>query len=249
MAERDASNENQSDGNKPKLQHKYGIINKEYAISLATRAPEDDGPIYMVNLMKYKEVAEYANAEGQPAVSGREADDQYNPASILNKIGAAIVFVGDVTSMHVGTDDWDRVAVVRYPTRRSFVEMQSRKDFSEKHVHKAAGMLRTTIVACRPVDSSLDRVERPTPRPAHSVAMVIKRTTQRDAAAQQQPVTQTLLAEGVIIGDGREWDVVQFLPFTTEEQLELISKEHQSDDPSDTYVLGLRATLNSFLSH
>ena len=32
-----------------------------------------------------------------PQVSGREADDKYNPASILNKIGADIVFGADVT--------------------------------------------------------------------------------------------------------------------------------------------------------
>jgi hypothetical protein len=41
----------------PKLPHKYGRIDKDYAMALATRPPEDDGPIYMVNLMKYQYVA------------------------------------------------------------------------------------------------------------------------------------------------------------------------------------------------
>jgi hypothetical protein len=248
MAERDEPAENPSDTRKPKLQHSYGTINKDYAISLATRPPEEDGPIYMVNLMKYKEVADYETGDNTNAVSGRDADDQYNPASILNKIGAAIVFVGDVNSMKIGTDDWDRIAVVRYPTRRSFVEMQSRKDFSEKHVHKAAGMLRTTIIACRPVDESLDAVERPTPRPAHSVAMIVRRTENRDECVQRQPSANSLLAEGVIIGDGRDWDVVQFLPVADDNEIERLAREYYAVDSDGTYVLGLRATLNSFIS-
>ena len=77
---------------KPRLSHNYGTIDKEYAMFLATRPPEEDGPLYMVNLMKYHEVAQYSeDGVVDHAISGREADDRYNPASILNKIGATIV--------------------------------------------------------------------------------------------------------------------------------------------------------------
>ena len=31
-----------------KLKHKYGRIDFDYAVHLATRPPEEDGPIYMV---------------------------------------------------------------------------------------------------------------------------------------------------------------------------------------------------------
>jgi hypothetical protein len=247
MADSDTPNDARSNSDAPRLQHTYGTINKEYAFSLATRAPEDDGPIYMVNLMKYHEIAQYDDGDGNTAVSGREADDQYNPSSILNKIGAAIVFVGDVVSNNVGTDDWDRIAVVRYPTRRSFIEMQSRKDFGEKHKHKAAGMLRTTLIACRPVDESLDQAERPTPRPAHSVVMVVHRTNNRDDVLRTLPTAQSLLAEGVVIGDGRSWDVVQFLSVAGEADIQHIAEQYLDADHSATYVLGLRATLNSFI--
>ncbi|MEY3111276.1 MAG: hypothetical protein RIT23_407, partial [Actinomycetota bacterium] len=149
-----------ADGEKSKLKHKYGRIDYDYAIHLATRPPEEDGPIYMVNLMKYHEVAQY-DSDNAPQISGREADDRYNPASILNKIGASIVFVADVVKNHVGDEDWDRIAIVRYATRKSFIDMQTRKDFSEKHVHKAAGMQRTIIVCCRPEDPTLDSRGRP----------------------------------------------------------------------------------------
>ena len=141
----------------PRLKHKYGTIDKDYGIFLATRPPEEDGPIYMVNLMKYHEVAQYSEDAGvEKSISGREADDRYNPSSILGKIGATIVFVGDVVRNRAGDEDWDRIAIVRYATRKSFIEMQSRRDFADKHVHKAAGMQRTIIVCCRPEDASLD---------------------------------------------------------------------------------------------
>ena len=112
----------------PKLKHDYGKIDKEYGIHLATRPETEDGPIFMVNLMKYHEVAQYD--EGSTTISGREADGKYNPSSILNKLGADIMLAADVRTTVLG-DDWDRIAIVRYPTRRSFIEMQSRKDFAE----------------------------------------------------------------------------------------------------------------------
>jgi hypothetical protein len=56
--------------------------------------------------MKYHDVAQYSeDGVVDHAISGREADDRYNPASILNKIGATIVFAGDVTSNNVGDED------------------------------------------------------------------------------------------------------------------------------------------------
>jgi hypothetical protein len=241
-----AASSTPSSGDKPKLKHNYGIINKEYAFSLATRAPEEDGPIYMVNLMKYREVAEYdEKGGGTSTISGREADDKYNPASILNKIGASIVFVADVAGNHVGDEDWDRIAIVRYATRRSFIEMQSRKDFGDKHVHKAAGMLRTTLIACRPVDVTMDSTDRPTPIESRTVAMVVRRTPDRDAATSSMRSAQTLLAEGTVIGDGREWDVVQLQHVDSATDVENIARSLASEEPGSVYVMSLRASLDS----
>ncbi len=43
----------------PRIKHKYGRIILNYAARLAKWPIADDGPIYMVNLMKYHEVAKY----------------------------------------------------------------------------------------------------------------------------------------------------------------------------------------------
>ncbi len=48
---------------------RYGTVDREYGMRLATTPSEDDGPVWMVNLMKYREVADYAD--------GRESTHQW----------------------------------------------------------------------------------------------------------------------------------------------------------------------------
>ena len=138
---------------------RYGTVDTEYAMRLATTPAEDDGPVWMVNLMKYRDVADYADGRNDnttnntATISGREADDLYAPIGPLTAIGAEVVFVGDVDQQLLGDAPvWDRVGVVKYPTRRSFVEMQQRDDFQRLHDHKDAGMEQTIVIGCRPMD-------------------------------------------------------------------------------------------------
>lgn len=230
---------------KKRLQHTYGTIDTEYGFFLATRPPEEDGPIYMVNLMKYHAVAQYSDADGvETTISGKEADDRYNPTSILNKIGAEVVFYGDVASNNKGTEDWDRIGIVRYPTRKSFIDMQSRPDFGEKHVHKAAGMERTTLVCCHPLDPSLDTRERSLPVENRLVAMIVRQSADRDAAFKELPQAVQFTVEGTIIGDGRKWDTVQFIPVSHPDEVEEIAQKI-STDHGDAYVMGVQVTIDS----
>ena len=61
----------------------YGRIDRDYAIKLATTAPEDDGPVWMINLMCYKERAEYTDGR-ETTLSGRQADEVYTPVGPLD---------------------------------------------------------------------------------------------------------------------------------------------------------------------
>ncbi|MFM8943555.1 MAG: hypothetical protein ACKOH5_09185 [Acidimicrobiaceae bacterium] len=232
---------------KPNLKHHYGTIDKDYGVFLATRPETEDGPIYMVNLMKYHEVAQYSDdaAPSSKPISGREADDRYNPASILSRIGATIVFAGDVVGNADGPEDWDRIAIVRYPTRKSFIDMQSRKDFGEKHVHKAAGMKRTIIVCCRPEDLSLDSRERPT-QTDQWLTMVVRRDTDLKTAFAAIPNATNFSAEGTIIGDGRKWSTVQFANATSPDDYnKIVASLAPQVASGDAYVIGVRASLNA----
>ena len=221
-------------GDDQKLKHDYGRIDKEYGLFLATRPAEDDGPIFMVNLMKYHEVAVYE--DGGDAISGREADDKYNPSSILNKIGADIMLAADVRTSVVGTD-WDRIAIVRYPTRRAFIEMQTRKDFSEKHVHKNAGMLRTILPCCTPRNKDLNTRQRPTGGLSlDHIVMVV--------SAGDFPGA-TFDVEGTIVGDGRTWRNVH--PMKVQDQFAANEIAGRIQPPRDGFVMTLTSHLNGLV--
>jgi hypothetical protein len=232
-----------SEENTPNLKHKYGRIDLDYATFLATRQPEEDGPIYMVNLMKYHEVAQYSSSDA-PQVSGREADDKYNPASILNKIGADIVFVADVTMNHIGDEDWDRIAIVRYATRKSFIDMQQRKDFADKHEHKAAGMKRTTIVCCRPVDEALDTRSRPDGFGLRNIVMIVRQTPDREQALSSLPQAVGMRAEGTIIGDGRKFDTVQFVSVANQDEADALVASVNNLSAGESYAMTVSASID-----
>ena len=130
---------------------RYGRVDRDYATTLATTPPDEDGPVWMVNLMKYRDQADYQDGRSDD-ISGREADDRYTPLGPLQAVGAEIVFAGDVCDQLLGDSPrWDRIGVVRYPTRRSFIDMQSLPEFQSLHVHKDAGMEQTIIIGCQPI--------------------------------------------------------------------------------------------------
>lgn len=231
--------------NRKRLRHTYGTIDTEYGFFLATRPPEEDGPIYMVNLMKYHEIAQYDEGDGvESTISGKEADDLYNPTPILHKIGAEVVFYGDVASNNKGTDDWDRIGIVRYATRKSFIDMQSRDDFATQHVHKAAGMERTILVCCRPLDISIDTREQVPPVGGKLVAMVVRQSTDRDVAFKELPHAVQFAVEGTIMGDGRKWDTVQFIPVSHPDEVEAIAQQISTEN-GDAYVMGVQVNIDS----
>lgn len=217
----------------------YGRIDHEYGLTLATTAPEDDGPVWMINLMRYKEIAEYADGR-ETALSGREADDAYSPLGPLAAIGAEVVFVADVVDQYQGDEPkWDRIAVVKYPTRASFVAMQQRKDFQKAHEHKEAGMAETIVIGGQPLLESVGEqvawVDVPHPPTdddgPYTMVHVIRfheeqgaTETPEDMEAYQQAagsvagpqgvrVDGWFSAEGTIIGDGRSWHQVWFNTF------------------------------------
>jgi hypothetical protein len=217
---------------------RYGRIDREYGLRLATTPPEDDGPIWMVNLMHYRPTADYADGRAT-SITGREADDIYSPIDVLSDIGAEVVFVADVDQQLVGDDPvWDRIAIVEYPTRRSFIEMQSRPDFQAKHEHKEAGMAATIVSGCLPLPTPVlepvdwaDVPHPPTPDDGPVVVMHVLAfeqpsvgatpdemvAYQRAAAAVAVPhgvrVAGWFAVEGTIIGDGRSWDQIRFNEF------------------------------------
>ena len=175
---------------------RFGTIDTNYAVDLATREPENDGPIFMVNFMKYKAVAAYRDPSVvDTEISGKDADDKYAPVDVLERIGAQVAFHGSVVAQGCA-GEWDRMGIVLYPTRRSFIDMQNRPDFKTKYVHKEAGMDYTIVMGALPVVSPPDTARR---------GFVTFHLTAEPRTVEPAADRARLGVEGTIVGDGRTW--------------------------------------------
>ena len=105
--------------------------------------PGPDGPIYMVNLLKFKEKAVYEDGRDTD-LTGYEAYQIYGRgvSKLLKEYGGEIMFAGDVTFLALGQVEelWDEVAIASYPERSSLLAMSSSDEWRELAVHRTAGL-------------------------------------------------------------------------------------------------------------
>lgn len=90
----------------------------------------DDGPIVMLNLLKFKP-------------DGGQAEYAKYSAAVLpmvTKLGGKLLFMGRGHFCLIGTGDWDAVALVQYPSKRAFIEMTSSAEYQAIHHHRDAGL-------------------------------------------------------------------------------------------------------------
>ncbi len=120
--------------------------------ALAERGPE--GPIVMVNLLKYRARAAYAadRPDAKQNLSGQEAYRRYGAVALktLTEAGGSIVWGGAQSLVFIGGRDqeWDEVICVRYPSRHAFLGMVSRADYLAATYHRDAGLERTALLCC-----------------------------------------------------------------------------------------------------
>jgi uncharacterized protein (DUF1330 family) len=116
-----------------------------------------DGPIVMVNLLKFHERAQYKadDPERHDGISGEAAYDRYcaglETLSSDPDIGLKILYTGNVHSFLIGGDeDWDRVLVVRYPSRQHMLRMMRDERYRDYHRHREAGLKHQDLIETRP---------------------------------------------------------------------------------------------------
>ena len=85
--------------------------------------PGNDQPIYMLNLLKFKKKAEYADGR-ETELTGQEAYALYGQAvaGLLVKHGGAPMFSANVERLMLGEVEelWDTVAIAMYPSRKAW---------------------------------------------------------------------------------------------------------------------------------
>lgn len=105
--------------------------------------PGPDGPIYMVNLLKFKERAEYEDGR-ETDLTGYEAYQKYGRAvaDLLPTYGGEFFFAADVTFLSLGQVEelWDEVAIAKYPDRAALLAMSTSDEWRAISVHRTAGL-------------------------------------------------------------------------------------------------------------
>ena len=113
------------------------------ALQIAGFALGDDEPFLAVNLLTFKNKAEYADGR-ETNLSGKEAYAIYADEVIdhLAKVGAEPILAGDVQRLILGEVDelWDVIAIVRYPSRKALYNMATNKEYMESEKHREAGL-------------------------------------------------------------------------------------------------------------
>ena len=227
---------------------RYGKLNMPYIASWANK-PMDE-PMWALNLMSYREIAEYADGR-ETTLTGWEADNLYSPLESLAAVGAELVIVAIVVDQPAGDDHkWDRVAIVKYPYRNALVEMNMTPAFQEAHVHKDAGMKFTIVAGTFPQPESVDRslAELDTTPESLMLLQVVAEGDAPEVEIAGARRIATFDVEDVFIGDDRKWAEARWdlVPATTSaEEIREATKAAATD--GDRYVLVLKPQLGEFL--
>ena len=110
---------------------------------IAAMGTGGDGPIVMVNLLKFRARALYRDGRASD-LSGRDAYMLYGRAvaPLVGKHGGAVLYAGDVSFLMLGRVEplWDEVALAWYPSRKALLEMSMSAEWMAIAVHRDAGL-------------------------------------------------------------------------------------------------------------
>jgi uncharacterized protein (DUF1330 family) len=100
----------------------------------------DSAPVVMLNLLKFKPDG------GQAAYMKYAAAVQ----PLLEKRGASTLYLGRAELCLLGGQDWDAVALLKYPSRGAFLEMVTSPEYQAIHHFRAEGLAHQVLYATAP---------------------------------------------------------------------------------------------------
>ena len=115
-----------------------------------------DAPIHMLNLLRYRERAEYpaGHPNNDKGWSGRRAYEEYGATSgpIFRRVGGTLVWRGTFQTMVTGPDDeaWDDGFIAQYPNAAAFLEMIKDPDYQQAVVNRTAALFDSRLVRFAP---------------------------------------------------------------------------------------------------
>jgi uncharacterized protein (DUF1330 family) len=116
----------------------------------ALAAAPDEGPVVMLNLLRYLDEANDGSGR-----TGRQAYLDYGThvVPMVLGLGGDIVFQGEAGGMVIGpdTEAWDDVVLVRYPSRAAFLAMITSAEYLAIHHHREAALADSRLLPMTPL--------------------------------------------------------------------------------------------------
>lgn len=129
------------------------------AIESFGESDEPATPIVMINLLRYRDDAQYPAGFAAEPCSGREAYARYGAAvgALIAGAGGRVLWVGHVAKAVIAPDDeeWDNAVLVEYPSRAAFVEMISSPAYQAAAHHRTAALLDSRLIATKTVMTAI----------------------------------------------------------------------------------------------
>jgi uncharacterized protein (DUF1330 family) len=106
-------------------------------------AGNDDAPFVMINLLKFKDRADYGDGADN-GLSGREAYGLYGAAAakLIAAAGGKMGFGGAIEDLMIGEveDLWDMIALVEWPSRAVMKAVITAPEYQLNTHHRTAGL-------------------------------------------------------------------------------------------------------------
>lgn len=116
------------------------------------REMDRPGPIHMLNLLRFREMAAY---EDGTQSTGRDAYTAYSreSAPILQRLGGRQVWLGVPELTLIGPQDeaWDMAFIAEYPSVAAFVEMLRNPDYRRAVRHRQAAVADSRLIRLNPM--------------------------------------------------------------------------------------------------
>lgn len=122
----------------------------------AFKALPRQAPVAMLNLVRYRDRAEYPadHPYARKSLSGEAAYARYGQesAAAFARAGGTILFTGRMACMVIGPDDkrWDRVFIAHYPTAAGFLGMLSDPEYKAAVVNRTAAVETSRLIRLDP---------------------------------------------------------------------------------------------------
>lgn len=104
----------------------------------------------MLNLLMFRDIADYSDHPDEIPCSGEEAYNRYanTAVQLLKLVGGRLVFVGKMEEPVIGPveERWDRVAVVEYPSIKAFLEMINSDKYQLIAYHRTAALIDSRLI-------------------------------------------------------------------------------------------------------